>query len=99
MSDPVLVIAGVFLAGMIFVVLPVVISTYLRYRGRKSVVCPQAGKIAGVRLAALPAALGSAIDLVPLRVTACTLWLDRANCAQGCVESLQRQNTVSSAVG
>lgn len=89
MKDAGLVISGVIAAGMVLVVLPVAAATFLRLRPRKSVLCPQTGRVAGIRVNALEAALASTFDRLPLKVKECSLWPEKGGCAQECLRGVE----------
>jgi hypothetical protein len=89
MKDWSLVIAGVLAAGLLLVVLPVGVSTFLRMRRGRSVVCPKTGEVAGIRLDAWRAAGGSLVDRSALKVSGCTLWPWKEGCAQNCLKNLE----------
>lgn len=81
-------IAGVVLLGSVYVVAPVVSDTYRRYRGRKTVICPETGQIAEVDLKAKQASVLSAFGKQWVRVKWCTLWPRKRGCAQECVRNI-----------
>jgi hypothetical protein len=83
-----LLIAGVVVLGGMYVVAPVVSYTYRRYRGRKTVVCPDTGQIAEVELKAKQASLLSALGKDWVRVRWCSLWPRKKGCAEKCVETI-----------
>ena len=60
---------------------------YFRYRGVRTVTCPQNGETARVRLDATKAALSSLSNGSDLVVTSCDRWPERKDCKQGCVEA------------
>jgi hypothetical protein len=80
-----LLIAGITVVGLYFVVAPVVITTYRRHCGRKTIICPESGQIAEVELKAVGAGLMSALAKQWVRVKWCSLWPRRKGCAQECV--------------
>ena len=88
MKDWNLVIAGVVAAGLVLVVLPVGVTTFLRMRKGRSLVCPKSGKIAGVRVDPWRAAAGSLVDRSALKVTGCTLPAWKEGCAETCLQDL-----------
>jgi hypothetical protein len=59
--------------------------TFLRYRGKRLVRCPETGAPAVVEAAALFAGLPGPFGLPRLCMTSCSLWPERADCAQPCV--------------
>ena len=85
MNRMLLLITGVIALGSYFVIAPVVADTYRRYRGRKTVICPDTGQIAEVNLKAVTAGAMSALGKNWVRVKWCSLWPRRKGCAQECV--------------
>jgi hypothetical protein len=85
MNRVLLLIAGVVTLGSYFVIAPVVVDTYRRYRGRKTIICPETGQIVEVNLRAATAGALSAVGKNWVRVKWCSLWPRRKGCAQECV--------------
>ena len=86
-----LLIAGVVVLGSIYVIAPVLNDTYRRYRGRKTVICPETGQIAEVDLKAKQASLFSALGKQWIRVRWCSLWPRKKGCAQECVKTIRHR--------
>jgi len=84
-------ILGVVSAGLVLVVLPVTVGTYRRLKAARSVVCPRTARVAGVKVDAVAAAVGSAFDRLPLRVTSCSLWPEKRGCGQECVGAFRER--------
>jgi hypothetical protein len=91
MSDPWMVLAGVLVIGVAFVLAPVMMEVYLRFRGSRRVGCPEAEVPADVALDAPHAALTAAVGTASLRLTRCSLWPARSNCAQNCLEEVRAE--------
>jgi hypothetical protein len=87
MQYPWIVIVGILAAAALYVLLPVMLSTFLGYRGRKAVTCPETGGPAEVGVDAARAAAGSAFGRLVLRAKSCSLWPARSGCAQRCLET------------
>jgi hypothetical protein len=87
------VVAPIAAVGLVYVVVPVVADTYRRFRGKKSVVCPETKEPAQVELdAALVAArtaVGARVGPEDLRVLGCSRWPERHECGQECVAELK----------
>ena len=79
---------GVTVLGTTYAVAPVVTDTYRRYRGRKTVVCPDTGQLAEVGLKAKRASLLAALGKEWVRVRWCSLWPKRKGCAEECLKNL-----------
>ena len=80
-----LLVAGVVVLGLYFVVAPVVLSTYRRYRGRRTIICPETDQIVEIELKAGRAGIMAALGKPELRVKWCSLWPRRKGCAEECV--------------
>ncbi|MBI3990325.1 MAG: hypothetical protein HY347_12000 [candidate division NC10 bacterium] len=85
MSTPWIVVAAVVALGVLYVLLPVVAQTFLRYRRTKVLRCPEAGKEAEVGIDAARAAYTSAFGQPQLQVEDCSLWPERKDCGQDCL--------------
>ena len=72
----------------ICVVIPIMADTFLRYRSRRVVHCPVENTNARVLVDAPIAALTSLLGAPKLRIDRCSLWPDRADCAQRCTRYL-----------
>ena len=87
-----LLIAGVASLGAYFVIRPVVADSYRRYRGRKTVICPDTAEIAELELNAGTASAISALGKRWVRVKWCSLWPRRKGCRQECVQEYWRDS-------
>jgi len=81
-----LLIAGVTVLGLYCMVAPAVRGTYRRYRGRRTIICPETDQIVEMELKAGRAGVMAALGKQDLRVKWCSLWPGRKNCAQECVK-------------
>jgi len=72
------------LAAFYFVV-PFVVGTYIKYRGKRVVTCPETRKPVAVEVDARHAALTAAISHPDLRLRSCTRWPEREDCGQECL--------------
>lgn len=88
MSEPSVVLAGIVVIGIGYVLLPVAVDAFLRYRGKRPVRCPQTGARAEVELDARAAALAAMFTHPDPRVGRCSEWPQRKGCQQGCVSEL-----------
>ena len=86
MNSPLLLILVICTTGILFVIAPVVIDIYVRYRGGKVLNCPEQGDgTAEVMLNTHRAALGAAYGKPILLVKRCSLWPQKRGCAEKCV--------------
>ena len=84
-SNPLMLIAGIVTFGLLFVVAPVAIQAYRRYRHRKVITCPETHGVAEVNLKTRLAVLGAAFGRPSLRVKNCSLWPKKTGCDEKCV--------------
>ncbi len=85
MDKPLLVLAAIAALGLIYVVFPVAMDAFLRYRKSRSVTCPEERKDATVNIDAKAAALAAALGKTGLQICNCTLWPEKMNCARRCL--------------
>jgi hypothetical protein len=85
MNGPLLIILVICATGLLFVVAPVVIDIYVRYRGGKVLNCPESHGTAEVTFKTHRAALAAAFGKPALRVKSCSLWPQRKGCAENCI--------------
>ena len=86
--------------GTVYLILTVAIATMLciatfflvrmgveffRFRERRTLLCPETGHFALVRIGAVRAAVSSLLDDPHLRVRDCSLWPERQGCRQECL--------------
>lgn len=79
-----LIVLLLALAAMYFVV-PVVAGTFVRYRGKRVITCPETSKPAAVEVDAAYAALTAAVSHPDLRLKSCSRWPEREDCGQECL--------------
>lgn len=84
--NPWAILAGVAAVATVYVVIPVVSSTYARFRRPRRLRCPETGTEAEVSVDARHAALTAALTHPPqLRVAGCSFWPERHACHEGCL--------------
>lgn len=74
-------------AAVCFVIVPVVVGTYLRYRRSRMVRCPETGEEAVIEVDAPRAALTAFPGPPAVRVKGCSHWPDLEGCDETCVRS------------
>ena len=79
-----LAIAGVAFA---YVLVPIAMDTFWRYRSRRMLYCPETGLAADVQIDARHAALTAIPGPPELRVEGCSLWPGRSGCEQACLRA------------
>ena len=90
MQTALLLILGIFALVALFSVARRMVKTYLQYRGRGVVVCPETRKPVAVEVDARHAALTINPGLPELRLKDCSRWPERADCGQECVAQIER---------
>ena len=85
MNTPWITTVAIISLGGLFVLLPLVVHTFQRYRHKKVVHCPETGGLAEVDINATRAAISSLFSKPLLRVKNCTLWPKRKGCGEGCL--------------
>lgn len=63
--------------------------TYLEYRGKRLVVCPENEKVVAVEVAAGKAAAQSFAGIPNIRLHECTRWPEKQNCGQDCLSQIE----------
>jgi len=87
MKTALITISMVVALGGFYVLLPLVIHTFQRYRNKRVMTCPETGDPAEVNIDARRAAFSSAFGRPLLKVKHCTLWHKRKDCDQNCLKS------------
>ncbi len=65
------------------------VRTWLKYRGRRVITCPENQKPAGVLVNARHAAVTALGKAPELRLSACSRWPERAGCGQACLSQIE----------
>jgi len=71
--------------GIVYVMLPIGLETFFRYRLRKPLHCPVTGEEGWVLLDARRAGVSAAFGRSCLRVKSCSLWPARDACGRECL--------------
>ncbi len=87
MHNPGLVILGVLAVGLVFVLVPVALTTLSESRRSRTLRCPEAGTPADVSFDPARAIRGALVGRVWLSVAGCSLWPERRGCAQACTKA------------
>ena len=86
MTTPLIIIAAIIALAVLYVMTPVALDTFSRYRTKRVLRCPETGEEAEVNIDAGRAALTSAVGRTLLRVKNCSLWPERKECEQDCLK-------------
>jgi len=68
-----------------YLVAPQVAGTYLKFRGKRVITCPETRKSAGVEVDATHAAITRLTGDTDLRLKSCSRWPERGDCGQACL--------------
>jgi len=85
-----IVIAVLVLAASLFVLRAIPgVRTYLKFRGKRLVTCPETHKTEAVDVAAGEAGLGTFFNEPTLRLKECSRWPERQDCGQECLQQIE----------
>jgi hypothetical protein len=85
MDAPFLVLAAIAALAGVYVLLPIAVTTFARYRDKRLVRCPNTGVAAEVEIDARHAAVTALTGAPDVRVAECSLWPGHKACDQACV--------------
>jgi hypothetical protein len=88
MTAPWLTFLAIIGIAVLYVIVPIVADTFMRFRARRMVHCPEEGKPARVQIDATFAAMTAVPGPPKLMVERCSFWPDRADCAQQCTRDI-----------
>lgn len=92
MGNPWTLIATLLGLAALYVLLPVGLDTFRRFRKKRVVSCPETGRDAEVGVDAFGAALGSTVGRRrPPSIRECSLWPERKDCPQTCLRALAEE--------
>jgi hypothetical protein len=85
------ILFALLFAAVIAVVFEAVraLRTYLKFRGKRIVSCPETHQAAAVRVAAGQAALETTVGAPHLRLSECSRWPEREACGQECLAQIE----------
>ena len=81
-------IVAILALATVYVLIPVASDSYLRYRRRRVVTCPESGALVEICADARRAAFSSLFGKSRLKVKTCTRWPERKGCNQSCLAGL-----------
>ncbi len=84
-ENPAMLIGAILTLAALFILAPISLHVYGRYRLRKALWCPETGHCASVQINAGRAAGSSLFGEPKLRVKDCARWPERRDCDQGCL--------------
>lgn len=89
MTTPISILVAIVAVGALFVVLPVAVAAYRKYRGTRLVTCPETRETAAVEVNAAQAALSAVAGNPQLRLQTCSRWPEREHCGQECLQQIE----------
>lgn len=85
-----IIFALLVLAASLFVLRAIPgVRTYLEFRGKRLITCPETQKAAAVDVAAAEAGLGAFLNEPTLRLKECSRWPEREGCGQECLQQIE----------
>jgi hypothetical protein len=84
LTNPAALVVALVALAFAYVLVPVFLAGFFRYRRTVEFRCPEAGVKATVRFLPLSGGLKEALGADCLAVGNCTLWPERAGCEQKC---------------
>ena len=89
MASLLTLVALIVAVGALYVVAPVVADAYRRFRGPRTVTCPETHAATEIELDATHAAASAAFGKRDLQVTRCARWPEHEQCGQQCVAEIE----------
>lgn len=86
----VLVYGVIAIVAVGIVYLMVRVGTFLKFRGKRLVTCPETNKPAAVELDAKEASRNAFLHEPPLQLQECSRWPERRDCGQECLSQIER---------
>lgn len=88
--DPLMnVVTAVIVLALVYVMLPVAMAAYRRYRGVRTVQCPATGTPAEIEVDRVTAAVSATTGHTVLNVERCSHWPERKDCGQECLAQVE----------
>ena len=85
-SESFMLIGAIMTLAALFVLTPVTLHVYRRYRDQRALRCPETGRLTSVQIDAGKAARSALFREPKLQIEACARWPERKNCAQRCLD-------------
>jgi len=91
MTAPWILIAALAAVGLVYVLLPVGLEVFFRFRAARRLRCPETGADAEVGVDAGRAAFTALLGRPHLRIERCSLWPERMGCGQACLSHFEEK--------
>ena len=89
MSIEAYLVIAIIAFTILYFVVPLIIGTFVRYRGKRLVTCPETRQPAAVDIDLTHAALSAVTDSPDLRLKRCSHWPESQDCGQACLLQIQ----------
>ncbi|MFQ5741159.1 MAG: hypothetical protein ACE5JX_19320 [Acidobacteriota bacterium] len=89
MATPFFFIAALLAAGVLYFLARTAGRSYLKFRGKGVVTCPETGRPAAVEVDAGWAAVSGLFGTSKLRLSRCSRWPERRGCGQQCLAQIE----------
>ncbi len=83
--NPWIIVTAIIALGVAYVLLPISLEVFFRYRLRKFLQCPVTGEEAWVLIDARRAGVSAAFGRPSLRIKSCSMWPARSACGRDCL--------------
>ena len=85
-GNPMMLMGALLALAVLFVLAPLTMHIFWRYRERSALRCPETGRLTSVQVDAGKAARTSMFGDPKLRIKDCARWPEKKNCNQKCLE-------------
>ncbi len=85
-GNPMMLLGALLALAVLFVLAPLTLHIYGRYRERSALRCPETGRLTSVQVDASKAARTALFGDPTLRIKDCARWPEKKECAQGCLD-------------
>jgi hypothetical protein len=82
--NPWIIVPAIVALAIVYVALPVALTTFFRFRRQLNLRCPETGTEAGLYFDAGRAAVSACFGPPALAVRNCSLWPERGGCPRAC---------------
>lgn len=89
MDKAMLLVASILAITVLCIIATYVVLAFVRFRGKRLVICPETERVVAVDVDAAHAALTIGRGIPELRLTSCTRWPERHDCGQECVAQIE----------
>jgi hypothetical protein len=82
-------IIAIAAVAILYFVAPLAVRTFMRYRGKRLITCPETRQPAGVDVDVKRATLSALTGSPELRLKSCSRWPERQDCGQECLLQIE----------